>query len=422
MIDRSTVAFTQSSTAYLAQVEDDLRELRERKLRISGYRIEGWGQLTGAQLRPVIEQLKDRGIHPLAYFRAFVAIDGAGTERPEITEEALRKGYLVRNSLGAPYVFGGNFLGPSALIDFTNPDAVRWWKERIRAALDLGFDGFMQDFGEQVLGDMRFADGSTGTTMHNRYPTLFHRITREAVSAWEKDHPGHGRIWFYTRSGYAGRDGSAGYEGGNFAGDGNTDFSRSSGLASQAPDMLNRGIAGAYGFTTDIGGYFDFVTPPTTKELFIRWAQWATLSPVMRVHGSINAGTHVPWSYDDETVAEYRRLSALRARARPLILRLWREAVASGRPIARPLWLAAPEAPQSGSEDQEWLLGADVLVAPVVADGARERAISFPAGCWRHGETGVRYRGPSRQRVAARLMSLPWFERCGTRLSRTRHS
>jgi alpha-glucosidase (family GH31 glycosyl hydrolase) len=252
--------------------------------------------------------------------------------------------------------------------------------------------------------------------MHNAYPTLFHRVTREAVEEWERAHPDRGPVWFFTRAGYAGRSGSARYEGSNFAGDGNTDFSRSSGLASQTPDMLNRAIGGAYGFTTDIGGYFDFVTPRTTKELFIRWAQWATLSPVMRVHGSINAGTHMPWTYDEETVQEYRRLGDLRLRARPLIARLWREATRTGIPVTRPLWLGAPEAPDAATEDQQWLLGEDVLVAPVVRAGARERQVSFPRGCWRHGETGARYRGPARRAVAAPLLSLPWFVRCGRRL------
>lgn len=201
----------------------------------------------------------------------------------------------------------------------------------------------------------------------------------------------------------------------HFAGDGNTDFSRSSGLAAQAPDMLNRAIGGAYGFTTDIGGYFDFVSPATTKELFIRWAQWAVLSPVFRVHGSTNAGTHMPWIYDEETIRIWRELSALRLRAQPYLQRLWREAQDSGMPITRPLWLAYPRDAQAAAQDQQWLLGEDVLVAPVVTAGAVSREVYFPEGCWEHGDTGARYSGPGAIEVAAPLDELPYFFRCGSR-------
>ena len=180
--------------------------------------------------------------------------------------------------------------------------------------------------------------------------------------------------------------------------------------------MLNRAIGGAYGFTTDIGGFFD-VGPyePTTKELFLRWAEWAALSPMFRLHGSVGAGTHTPWSYDDETVAIYNRLSRLHLRARPLILRLWKRAKRTGMPITRPLWLAYPGDPQAAAQDQQWLLGPRVLVAPVIEEGATSREVYFPAGCWRHPETKLRVRGPQSREVPAALDELPYFFRCGTR-------
>lgn len=415
LIDRSTIPFTQTPDQYAQQVRDDLAKIDALGLTVSGYRVEGWFELPPALRREIADALHARGIRVLAYFRAFVAPDTAGTEDPAVFREALAGGYVATTAAGTPYLFGGNFFGPSALIDFTNPAALAWWKARIQAALDEGVDGFMQDFGEQTMGDMRFADGRTGMELHNRYLVLYHRATREAIDEWRLARPGHDDIWFFTRAGYAGLDGTAGYEGANFAGDGNTDFSRSSGLASQAPDMLNRALAGAYGFTTDIGGYFDFVSPATTKELFIRWAQWAVLSPVMRLHGSVNAGTHMPWIYDAETLDEWRRLSALRLRAAPYIARAWRQAARSGMPITRPLWLAYPDDPAAAAQEQQWLLGDAVLVAPVVAEGAASREVYFPAGCWEHAETGARHAGPASVEVAAPLFSLPYFFRCGER-------
>lgn len=413
ILDRATIAFTQTAAQYEQQVRDDIAKLDELKLPTTGYRIEGWFQLDAPTRAELIAEFKRRGIKVLTYFRPFTAPDRAGTEDPEIFNQALLDDYLVDNAVGIPYFFLGNFFGPSALIDFTKPAAVLWWQSRIRAALEEGADGFMQDFGEQTFSDMAFADGRSGAELHNRYPAMFHRITREEVTRWEQAHPTQDPIWFFTRAGYAGLDGAARYEGANFAGDGNTDFSPSSGLASQTPDMLNRGLAGAWGFTTDIGGYFDYVSPATTKELLIRWAQWAVFSPYMRLHGSITAGTHMPWNYDDETIEIWHQLATLRLKALPYFKHVWAESQVSGLPLARPMWLAFPDDMALKDEDQQWLLGSEILVAPVVTEAATRRSVGFPAGCWQHGETGLRYIGPSRQDVDAPLASLPWFHRCG---------
>jgi alpha-glucosidase (family GH31 glycosyl hydrolase) len=138
--------------------------------------------------------------------------------------------------------------------------------------------------------------------MHNRYLVLYLRATEQALAAYQRTHPDR-EPWFFNRAGYSGLPGSAAYEGGNFPGDESTDWSPAAGLASLTPDMLNRAIGGAYGYATDIGGYADYTTPPTTKELFLRWAEWAALSPIFRLHGSGVAGTHTPWSYDTVTPA-----------------------------------------------------------------------------------------------------------------------
>jgi alpha-glucosidase (family GH31 glycosyl hydrolase) len=114
----------------------------------------------------------------------------------------------------------------------------------------------------------------------------------------------------------------------------------------------------------------------------------------------------------------YRRWLAaarLHARAVPLVRRLWRAARRTGIPPTRPLWLADPGARVGRRVDDEWLLGPDVLVAPVVQEGARARAVVFPSGCWQRPGGAGRVRGPARRRVTAPLGRLPWFVRCGTR-------
>jgi alpha-D-xyloside xylohydrolase len=415
LLDRLVQYPSDPPESHLRNVRSDLREIKRRGLRVDGYRIEGWQFLPRKALRGLIRRMRRLGIHPILYFRLFVGKDEIGTDDPRAYDEALRKGYVATRADGSPYVFTSNFNEDGAVIDFTDPAAVRWWKGRIRAALRLGADGFMQDFGEQVMADMHFHDGSTGVRMHNRLPTLAHRATRQVVRTFERSHPNR-EIWFFTRAGHTGRPGAAAYEGANFPGDETTDWTRSSGLASLATDMLNRAIGGAYGFTTDIGGFFD-IGPyePTTKELFVRWAQWAALSPFFRLHGSVGAGTHTPWSYGAETLATYKRMIRLHLRARPLILRLWRRARHKGVPPTRPLWLAYPGDPRAAEQDQEWLLGPNLLVAPVVVEGATRREVYFPRGCWRRAGSERRYAGPRYAQVPAGLGALPWFTRCGTR-------
>lgn len=414
-LDRLVRFPPQSAAAYLGEVRRDLTQIRRHRMPVGSYRIEAWEFIPRPTLRRLIARFRASGIRVLLYFRAFAGRDEIGTDRPQLLDEAIRRGYVATHSDGQPYVFQSNFFTDGAMIDFTDPGALRWWTRRIHEALDLGADGFMQDFGEQVPLDMHFHDGSTGRTMHNRLPVLFHRATRRAIDSYRADHPRRGEAYFFTRSGYSGLPGSVRYENATWPGDEPTDWSRSAGLAAQAPDMLNRGIGGAYGFGTDIGGYFDVGRTPTTKELFLRWAEWAALTPIFRLHGSVAAGTHTPWSYDAETVRIYRRLSQLHEAAAPLIARLWRRAARTGMPIARPLWLALPGDRAAARQDQEWMLGPDVLVAPVVDEGARSRRVYLPRGCWVEPETGRRLSGPGSRRVAAPLGRLPYFFRCGTR-------
>jgi sulfoquinovosidase len=415
MLDREVAYPSQTAASYQQQVEQDLRDIARYHLPLTAYRIEGWQFVDRAWLRGVIHKLRARGIHPLVYFRAFVGKDTIGTDDPAQYDVATKNGYVATNAAGQPYTFVSNFNQPSALIDFTNPAAVSWWQGRIRAALALGADGFMLDFGEQTLPDMHFKDGSTGAQMHNRYPIVYQQATRAAVQQFERSRPRR-HIFFFTRAGYTGSPGTAAYENANFPGDETTDWTRSSGLASLAPDMLNRGIGGAFGFGTDIGGYLD-VGPykPTTKELFIRWAEWAALTPVFRLHGSVSAGVHTPWTFDQQTVAIYNRLSRLHMRARPLIMRLWKRARRTGVPIARPLYLSYPGDSRAATQDQEWMLGDDVLVAPVVQQGATSRDVYFPRGCWRDPVSRRRMTGPASRSVAAPLGRLPFFVRCGRR-------
>jgi len=417
MFDRLVKNYGETVPHYEAMLRADLKNIDKYDLPLTAYRIEGsgfpgspdnHGMSLHTWVRPgpqakMIRKLRARGIHPLSYLRPWLTPDSA----------PVAAGYAVKNAAGEPYYVVGTAERRFALIDFTNPEAVAFWKARVRETLDLGFDGFMQDYGEQILFDMHFADGTTGVTRHNNYLTLMAKATRQELNRYHRAHPKRA-TWFFTRAGYSGLPGTTAYENANFPGDETTDWDRASGLASLTTDMLNRTVGGAYGYATDIGGYFDYLTPPTTKTLFLRWAEWAALSPIFRLHGSGKSGTHAPWTYDAETVRIYKKLSRLHLRARPLLERLWKEADRTGAPPTRPLWWQDPTDRKGWHQDQEWLLGEDLLVAPVVDEGAVSRKVYLPRGCWQLHGRGTDLTGGRSVKVEAALGSLPWFSRCGT--------
>lgn len=401
------------ATSYEAKVWADLELIKQHQLPIKGYAFEGWEILERDTVREVIETLHARGIRAYLYIRNYVGIDPANTERPETFTEAVEQGLVTTDAAGLPYFFGTPFGGIGAAIDFTKPEAVAWWQARIKEMLiDLGADGFMQDFGEHIALDMYFADGSTGVTMHNAYPTLFHKTTREVIDALEAETGRH--VFFWTRGGFSGRMGSSAYESSNFPGDETSDWSRASGIASLTTDMLSRSATGSYGYNTDIGGYFDYHVGPADAELYTRWAFWAALSPVFRVHNSSSNGVRMPWFFGDETMAHWRKAAELHLAAKPLIMSLWQEAQTTGIPPTRGLWLHYPDDARARAEDQQWLLGADVLVAPVVEAGAETRDVYLPKGCWQHVDSGTEYQGPIDVTVHAAIDSLPYFFRCGS--------
>jgi sulfoquinovosidase len=406
------VEFDMTAPEYEKRTEYDVEEIIKTKLPVTAFRVEGWVYLNPTFRERLYAELKAHGIRPLVYFRPFAGDENSGETSKALYEFALAHNLFATRQNGEPFLFKSGYGNPSGLIDFTNPAAVQWWRERIFAALEEGAEGFMLDFGEQVQPGMHFTDGASAEVMHNLYPVLYDRITREVVEEFEASHPGR-QIIFFTRAGFSGEPGSSAYESFNFPGDETTDWSQSSGLASLTRDMLNRAIGGAYGYSTDIGGYIDLTSPPTTRELFLRWAEWAALSPIFRLHGALFT-EHTPWSKHIDAVFLYKQLSRLHVSAEPLIASLWKEADETGMPVTRPLYLAYPEDAQAESQDQEWLLGPDVLVAPIVEQQASSRQIYFPEGCWRDPETGVQVTGPGSEAITASLGQLPFFFKCGT--------
>ncbi len=308
--------------------------------------------------------------------------------------EGRAKGYFARRR-------GGGLARPqenpaeTALTDFTNPDAVRWWQEKHRPYLRMGVASFKTDYGEAVPPDAIFADGRSGEELHNLYPLLYNRAVFEAI-AEER-----GEALVFGRSGYAG---SQRYPI-NWTGDAPCTWG---GLAATLRAGLSLSLSGISMWSHDIGGFWnpDNLNPPD-PTLYVRWAQFGLLSSHARFHGIRG---REPWYYGDEAVKIVRRFARLRYRLLPYIYSLAREAAATGLPVLRPLLLEYPDDPAAASVDFEYLLGPDLLVAPVMNPEGRA-LVYLPEGEWFDWWSGKRLRGPLHLRLKVPLARLPLYVR-----------
>lgn len=357
-----------------ADVEEVVRMRDELDLPIGVIGVEGWHKVPGKET--FFPALRERGFHLSAYWNPFTAPNS------EAYGEALAKGLFIEDATGQPYPIITNRNNLSYVIDFSDPAAQDFWKAQLDRSNSLGFEAFMHDFGEFVTEGMNFHSGESPATMHNAYPVLYHRAARRAVDAYAAEHPGH-EPWFYARAGYSGigtGPGVAASTSGVFPGDETTDWAEGSGLPSVVPAMLNLALGGSYTFTTDVGGYLDLIAPRTSPELMVRWSQLAAFTPVSRIHNSTGKGSFFPSELDPEGLDAYRRYAKAKVKLIPLVDRLSRRAARDGSvgPV-RPLVLEDPS-PQARSVGDEWLVGTDLLVAPILDKGGRSRQVYLPAG------------------------------------------
>jgi alpha-D-xyloside xylohydrolase len=196
-------------------------------------------------------------------------------------------------------------------------------------------------------------------------------------------------------------------------------------LRRQIPAGLNIGLSGIPWWTTDIGGFKGGdITSPAYRELMVRWFQFGVFTPICRLHGArepfrmvngeLTGAENEVWSFGEATYRILAGLLALRERLRPYVMRQMRVAHETGLPPMRPLFLDFPADPASWQVADEFLLGADLLVAPVTEEGARRREVYLPAGAgWRDAWTGAPHPGGGRVTAAAPLEVIPVYVRDG---------
>ena len=345
--------------------------------------------------------------------------------RSENYAQMNERGFLVNTRKGLNINF--DFLGNTRFLDPTHPDARKFvWQVCKKNYFDRGVNLFWLDEAEPEYGvydfdNYRYHIGST-LEVGNIYPLNYTQTFYEGLRDSGQQNPVN-----LVRCAWAG---SQRYGALVWSGDIHSSFES---MRNQICAGLSMGMAGIPWWTTDIGGFHGGnVNDPGFHELLIRWFQWAVFSPVLRMHGhrdpiiepeipyrdgiaqcNSGAGNEL-WSFGEPTFEILKQYTALREALRPYLRQLMRQAHESGEPLMRPMFYHYPQQQNSWAVTDQYLFGADVLVAPIVNAGQSSRSVWLPENeYWVDANSGERYRGGVNVTVAAPLSVLPLFVREG---------
>ncbi|AGK95970.1 alpha-glucosidase [Clostridium pasteurianum] len=339
-----------------------------------------WNKELYPKLDVKIKELRERGIRFLGYINPYIAVEG------DLFKEASKRGYLAKNNNNEDYLveFGEFYAG---VVDFTIPEACEWYKGVIKKEMiDFGLSGWMADFGEYLPTDVILNNGVSAEIMHNAWPAIWAKINREAVEEAGKLQD----VTFFMRAGYTG---SQKYCTMMWAGDQNVDWSLDDGLASVIPAALSLGMTGWGLHHSDIGGYTTLFEMKRTKELFMRWAEMATFTAIMRTHEGNRPKDNWQFDSDKETLQHFAKMSRIYTTLKPYTKALVKENSETGVPVQRPLFMHYEQDKRAYDIKYEYLYGRDILVAPVYEPGKAVWKVYLPEDEWVHLWTGDVYRG-----------------------------
>ncbi len=393
---------------------DKLKVAREHGIQVNGLWIQDWeGRRVTAvgkqlfwnwqwdrelypDLDKQIARLAAEGVKVLGYCNPFLAV-----EKP-LYKEASAKGYCVKNAEGEDYYVTITTF-PAAMIDLTNPEAYEWLKGVIKKnMIELGLAGWMADFGEYLPTDCVLFSGEDPELVHNTWPARWAKLNREAVEESGK----LGEIMFFTRAGYTD---TPRYSTMMWNGDNHVDFSIDFGLPSVIPAALSLTCCGFGLSHSDVGGYTTFLNLKRSAELYMRWCEMNAFSPIMRGHEGLNPDLNVQFDGDEQVLAHGAKMSRIHAALKPYLKQAVALNAEKGLGVMRPLFFYYDEK-EAYEEAYEYLLGRDILVAPVLKAGADKREVYLPDDSWIHLPSGKRYEG-GRFTVDAPIGSIPVFVR-----------
>ncbi|MCO6498637.1 MAG: alpha-xylosidase [Chitinophagaceae bacterium] len=270
-------------------------------------------------------------------------------------KEIIEKGLHIEDGKGNPPTV-------DAILDFSNPDTIEWYRDKLRELFKLGASNIKADFGEAAPINGKYASEADGWTEHNLYPLRYNKI----VSDLSEETTGERIIW--ARSAWAGSQRYPIHWGGD------AEVS-DAGMAGTLRGGLSLGLSGFTFWSHDIGGFSD----KPVEELFARWAFFGLFSSHSRVHGF---PPREPWYYSKRFQQQFKKTTELRYRLIPYIYTQAKLSSDAGLPLLRALLINYPDDRNVWNIDDQYLLGNDLLIAPLMESGSRRRDIYLPKGKW----------------------------------------
>lgn len=349
--------------------------------------------------KKMLSDLKKEGVNTIIISQPYILRNAHGLEN---YNELASKGMLVKDSLGAPQEVV-IWVGEGGMFDMANPDTRAWLRDRYKQLTLEGVGGWWGDLGEPEVHPEtgRHANGLTAREYHNLYGNDWSGII---YNLFKEEFPDT-RLMTMMRGGTTGLQRYSVFPW-------STDVSRSwGGLKPQITIMLNAGLSGLGYMSHDVGGFAIDPEHPYDPELYVRWLQLGTFSPILRTHAQ---NTAEPYHYPDQQ-SIILPLIKERYRWLPYNYTLAYENASQGLPLVRPLNFHTPGSSKYDDIADEYLWGRDMLVAPVLTQGATEREIVFPDGLWVDYNKPTRiYHGGDTITYPAPLEVLPLFVRAGS--------
>ncbi len=323
-----------------------------------------WDSRVFPDPKGMLSRIKAKGLNICVWINPYIAQESC------LFAEGMEKGYFVKRTNGD--VWQWDMWQPGmALVDFTNPDACKWYQEKLAGLLDMGVDCFKTDFGERIPVDgIEYFDHSDAKKMHNYYTYLYNKTVYDIL---EKKR-GKGEAVLFARSATVGGQKFPVHWGGDCWSD-----------YESMEESLRGGLSllmSGFGFWAhDIGGFESTSTP----DVYKRWVAFGLLSSHSRLHGSTSY--RVPWAYDEEAVDVVRFFTRLKARLMPYLYKTAIQANKTGVPTMRSMVLEFTEDRTCHYVDKQYMLGDSLLVAPIF----NEESLAdyyLPAGRWTDFFTG----------------------------------
>jgi alpha-glucosidase (family GH31 glycosyl hydrolase) len=358
------------------------------------------------------------GLRAIAYYNEYISADPSPLAADRQT--GLDRHWFLYSADGTPlevFLISGKPINLYT-VDMTSADAVAWFGKMFDRALNLGYFGWMYDFGEYVQPDVVAANGMTGEELHNLYPVLYDKAQFDTLQAGPWANQWHA----FGRSGYTG---ASQYMPVVWSGDPDASFDDAIGLPSMVRAGLNMGWSGVPNWGSDIGGYKCQGSGGSAAdgELLARWIQYGSMGPDMHDENACANNTDgVPkatiWTAPD-AMAAWSTYALLHTRLFPYLYANALEASRTGAPSQRSLFFEFPS-PDLAKIDDQFMLGSAILVAPVVHRGQRTRNLTLPPTKWLSWPDGMLYEPgvagldgvlPTVVTVDAPLSKLPLFLR-----------